>query len=162
MPRHVHDLEHQPLIERAVAEETGGHLFRPPRLGRQRGPGCEREAAADDAVGPEIAVGGVADVQRAAAAAAIAVAAPEDLRHEPVAVCALGEAMPVATVAAGDIVRRFQRGTDTDRGGLLAGAQMNQAGNLAAEIQPAHLLLEPANPEHGAQHRDEVGLGHAL
>ena len=61
--RHVHDLEQQALIERAVAEEGGGDLALAVPLGAQRRAGGERNAAADNAGGAEIAVGRIEDVQ---------------------------------------------------------------------------------------------------
>ena len=80
--RHVHDLEQQALIERAVAEKGGRHLTAAAPLGAQRGAGGERNAAADDAGGAEIAVGRIEDVQRAAAAEAVAGAASHHLGHQ--------------------------------------------------------------------------------
>ena len=61
--RHVHDLEQQALIECAVAEKGGSDLTAAVPLGAQRGAGGERNAAADNAGGAEIAVGRIEDMQ---------------------------------------------------------------------------------------------------
>ena len=74
-----------------------------PRTGRERRAGRDAHAAADDAVRAEDAGVDVGDVHRAALALAVAGRLAEQLGHHQRRVAALGDAVAVAAVGAGDV-----------------------------------------------------------
>ena len=102
--RHVEALEHGALVERAVAEERDRDPILVLRLGAERRAGCERHAAADDAVGAEVAGPRIHHVHGAAAPHAVAALLAEDFRNQPHRVGAAREAMAVAAMMAGDVI----------------------------------------------------------
>ena len=125
-------------------------------LGGEGGAGRQRNAAADDAIGAEIAVGGVEHVQRAAAAEAVAAAPSHHFRHQAVDSRALGQAVAVAAMIAGDDVGRPEVGANADRHRFLAGAKVGEAGDHAAEDETVHLLLESADQLHAPQQAERL------
>ena len=58
--------------------------------------------------------------------------------------------MAVAAMVAGDIVALGEGQHHPHIGGLLAGAQMHEAGRLARRRKAPHGFLEMANEQHGA------------
>ena len=120
------------------------------RLGGQRRADHQRRAAADDAVGAEHALVEIGDVHRAALAAAQPGLLGEQLLHHPGRVAALGDAVAVPAMGAGDVVLRPEMRADADRGGLLAGIEMDKAGNAALRELLLHPLLEAADRRHVA------------
>ena len=134
------------LVRRAVAE----HRDRDPALalGGERRAGGGGDAAADDAEAADEAVLDVDHVHRARPPAAHAGGAAEHLGDQRVGVGALGERVAVAAVGAGEVVAGLERRAHADRHGLLAGAQVRGAVDLALEEQPLHLGLEQADQQH--------------
>ena len=120
-------------------------------LGAQRRAGGERNAAADNAGGAEIAIGRIEDVQDAAAAETVAGAASHDLGHQAPDIGAFGETMAVAAMIAGDHVVAAQQRAHADRHRFLPGAQMHQPGDDARGRKIAHLFFEAADQLHRAQ-----------
>src|SRR5205085_11875790 len=103
-----------------VAEERHAHPAGALELGGQGRPADQRRAAADDAVGAEHALGQVGDVHGTALAVAAARLAAVDLGHHLADLHALGDAVAVAAVGAGDGVAAVEIAADADRRGLLA------------------------------------------
>ena len=132
----------------AVAEERHRDRagFQP--LGAERRADGDRQAAADNAVGAEIAAVRVGDVHRAAAPAAIAGLAAEKLGEHPLHLGALGDAMAVAAMCGGDVVAVGKRRADADGGGLLADRQVHRAVALAPDVAVLRRLLEAADQVH--------------
>jgi len=145
---HVHHLVEEALAERALAEEAGGDLVGPARLGREGGARRDAGRAADDRVRAEVPVLVVGDVHRAALAAAVAGLLAEQLGEHPVDRGALREAVAVAAVGRGDVVVLPQRLADADRDGLLADVEVGEAGHLRAAVEIVDLLLERADLPH--------------
>ena len=150
--RHVHRLVEKALAERAVAEEAHRDLAAAAHLRRERGARRDAGGAADDGVGAEVARLGIGDVHRAALAATVAGLLAEQFREHAVDRGALGEAVPVAAVGAGDEVVAMQGLADADRHGLLADVEVGQARHLRALVQLVHLLLEGPDLRHLPEH----------
>src|SRR4029077_5027916 len=89
------------LAASAVPQSRGGARARGSSVAAH-GPAGEGRPAADDAVGAEHALGQVGDVHRAALAVAAAGLAAVDLGHHLADVHALGDAVAVAAMGAGD------------------------------------------------------------
>src|SRR5437660_1074901 len=117
---HVHRLVQQALAERAVAEEADGHLVGAAPAGGHRRSGGDAGAAADDRVGAQVAALLVGDVHGAALAPAVAGLPAQQLGEHAVHGRALGQAVAVAAVGAGDVVVVPERRADADRDRLLA------------------------------------------
>src|SRR5205823_459990 len=108
------------LVQGAVAEEADRDLVGAPDLRRQGRAGRDAHPAADDAVGPEDAPVDVGDVHAAALALAVAGRLAEQLSHHQLDVAALGDAVAVAAVGAGDEVVLAQGGAGADPDRLFA------------------------------------------
>ena len=87
-------------------------------------------------------------MHRAALAAAQAVLAAEDLVHHRPRVAALGDAVAVAAVGAGDAVASCEVHAEADAGRLLAGVEMDEARDVAGRELLVHPLLELADRAH--------------
>ena len=87
-------------------------------------------------------------MHRAALAAAQALLAAEDLGHHPVRVAPLGDAVAVAAMGGGDVVLVVQMQADADRGRLLAGIEMDEAGDVACRELLVDGVLERADGPH--------------
>ena len=79
----------------------------------------------------------------------------------PVDVAALGDAVAVAAMGAGDVVLGAEMRADADRGGLLAGIEMDKAGDAALGELLLHPLLEAADRRHRRDRRGSVRRGSA-
>ena len=66
----------------------------------------------------------------------------------PLAIAALGDAVAVAAVGRGDVVLVVQMQADADRGGLLAGIEMDEAGDVAGRELVVDGVLELADGAH--------------
>ena len=155
--RHVERLVEGALVVGAVAEEGDDDLAGLHALGGQGRADRDRDAAADDAVGAEIAHRDVGDVHRAAAALAVAGRLAEEFGEHPLHVRALGDAVAVAAMRRGDLVLDRQRHADADRARFLADRQMHRAVDQAARVAVLRALLEAADQIHLAQHVLELG-----
>src|SRR4029077_20629113 len=92
----------------------------------------------------------IGDVHRAALAAAQPALLGEELLHHQRGVAALGDAVAMAAMGAGDIVPGPEMGADADGGGLLAGIEMDKARDAALGELFLHPLLEAADRRHVA------------
>ena len=152
----VQRLVKRAFVVRAVAEKGDRDRAGPALLGAERGADGDRQAAADDAVGAEVAPGRIGDMHRAAAPPAIAALAPEELGEHRRELGALGDAMAVAAMGRGDVVGVAQRHADANRRRLLADRQMHRAVAQAADVGVLRRLLEAADAMHapqGVEHR---------
>ena len=81
---------------------------------------------------------------------------PEELgKHHP-RVSALGQAVAVATVGAGDVVVGAQRLADADCDRLLADVEVRQARHEGARVQIVDPLLEEADGQHLTVHPQQL------
>src|SRR6185437_4452757 len=103
-----------PLAERAIAKEADGHAIESLRLAGERGAGGDACAAADDGVGAQIAGRLVGDVHAATLAVAVACLLAQQFSEHQVNLGALGDAVAVAAMRAGDVVILPQRSADAD------------------------------------------------
>ena len=87
-------------------------------------------------------------MHRAALAAAQAFLAAEDLVHHATGVAALGDAVAVAAMGAGDAVDVGQMHAEADARGFLAGVEMHEARDVAGRELVVHALLELADRAH--------------
>jgi hypothetical protein len=146
-----------PWFDGPVADERDAHAAGLERLGRQRRAADQRRAAADDAVGTHHALGEVGDVHGAALAPAQALLAAEDLEHHAELVAALGDAVAVAAVRAGDVVAVVQVHAKPHPGRLLAGVEVDEARDVARRELLVDGVLELPDHPHAA-----VGLQQVL
>src|SRR5260370_12047714 len=79
-----------------------------------------------------------------------------DFRHHAVHVAALSNAVAVAAMRAGDGVAGVQVHADTDGRSLLAGVEVDEAGDLACGEFQVHALLELADGAHGAPREHQL------
>ena len=114
----------------AVAEECDGDLAVLAELGAESRAGGDGDAGADDAVGAQVAEFDVGDVHGAALAAAVAGGTAEEFGHHLVHARALGNAVAVAAVGAGDEVAVVQGGADAGGGGFLPDVEVQGAAHL--------------------------------
>ena len=145
------------LVVGAVAEERDGDRAVAAPLGAERGADGDRQAAADDAVGAEVAARGIGDVHRAAAPLAIAGFLAEEFGEHRLQVGALGDAMAMAAVGRGDSVGVGQRHADPDRRRLLPDREMHGAVGQPAHIRVFGRFLEAADAVHAPQGIERVG-----
>ena len=158
--REVQRLVERALVRRAVAEERDRDLIGAELLRGERRAGRDRDAAADDAVRAEVALRGVGDVHRAAAASAVAGLAAEQLREHPAEVGALRDAVAVAAVGRGDPVVVAQVRADAGGDGLFAGVAVDRSPDLVLAEERRAPLLEAADRPHDAVQIERGGLVH--
>ena len=150
------------LVVGPVAEERQRDRAGPPLLGAERRADGDRQAAADDAVGAEIALGRVGDMHRAAAPLAVAALAAEELGEHRLELGALGDAMAVAAMGRGDAIGVAERHAGADRRRLLPDRQMHRAVAQAADIRIFGRFLETADAMHPPQRADNVVLAQPI
>ena len=97
---------------------------------RQGGPDGDGDAAAHDSVGAEVARRDVGNVHAPALALADPGLLAQELRHHPVHVHALADALPMTPVRGIDQVLRLDGRAHADAGGLFADAEMGGAVHL--------------------------------
>jgi len=151
----VHRLVPGALVGGAVAAEEDADGAVALVLGGEGGAHGDGGAAGDDAVGAEDAEVEVGDVHRAALAVAVAGGAAVKLGEHAAHVAALGDAVAVAAVGAGDGVGRLQLGADAGGDRLLADIEVNGAGDLRLLGQAAGRLLELADLDHRPEHVEQ-------
>ena len=74
----------------------------------------------------------------------------EQLLHHHDEVAALGDAVAVPAMGAGDVILRAEMLAHADGGGLLAGIEMHKTGNAALRELVLHPFLELADRRHAA------------
>ena len=155
--REVQGLVEDPLVGGPVPVERDRDPALAPEPRRHHRPRRVGDAGADEPVAPEHVEVEVGDVHRPALAAAVAVRAPEELRHHRPDVRALRDAVPVAAVGAGDevVVREIEEGADRDP--FLPHAGVGGAVDLALAEEGDEALLEGADAPHEAVHPEVVG-----
>jgi hypothetical protein len=99
-------------------------------------------------VGAHHALRQVGNVHGAALAAAQSVAAAIDLFHHRLDVAALGDAMAVASVGAGDVVFVLQVHAHPHARGFLAGVKVHEPGDRPGGELVMHPVLELADRAH--------------
>ena len=144
------------LIGRAIAEETGAHLVGAPHLGRQAGAGGDTLSRANDAVGAQNADVGIGDVHGAALALAVAGLLGPQLSHHILQVSALGDAVAVSPVGAGNVVIVPQIGACGGGNGFLTDIQVGKAGDLHLCQQPVGFCFKDTDPLHPQVDRLEL------
>jgi hypothetical protein len=147
------------LDQAAIAEEADDHLAALAQADGGAGAGGDADAAADDAVGAEDAGVEVGDVHGAALALAVAGGLAKQLRHHQVEAAALGDAVAVAAVGAGDVVLGAQRGAGADGDGLHADVGVGGAADQAFHEELDDLGVEVADRPHLAVEVDEQLAG---
>src|SRR5581483_6640691 len=143
--RNVHGFVEHALPERALAKETNANSAIAELLGRKRGASGDGSAAADDGVGAEVSCGRIGDVHRTALTAAVALLFAEQFGKHAVGFSALGEAMTVPAVRAGDVVVRPKRFADSDGDSFFALVEVRQAGHERAQVEIVGVFLELAD-----------------
>ena len=153
---HVHGFVEHALAQRALAKEADANPAVAELLGRKCGSGGDRGAATHDGVGAEISRGGIGNVHRSAFAAAVAGLFAEQFGKHAVWLGALGQAMTVAAMRAGDVVIRSQRFTNSHGDGLFAFVEVGETGHKRAQIEVVGVFLELADRIHAAVHAQQL------
>ena len=135
-------------VGRAVAEERDRDPLLAAELEGERGADDRRQPAAHDRVRAEVALLEVVEMHRAAVAARAALRLAVELGHDGVRVRSLGDRVPVGAVRRGDHVLQPQRRADARGDGLLADADVQEAGELARPEALLDLLLEAPDQQH--------------
>ena len=129
------------------------------RWARNGGQGCaagQGGAGPKDAVGPHHPDVELGDVHGAALAFAAPALAPVDLLHHPPGVDALGDAVAVAPVGGGDPVGWAEVHHDPGAGRLLAGVEVDEAGDVAPGEVDVEPFLELADGPHRPVGREQA------
>src|SRR5262249_31747799 len=98
----------------------------------------------------------IGDVHRTALAAAQAAVPGKQLLHHRLDVAALGDAMAMAAMGAGDMVAVGQVHAHADRRRFLAGVEVDEARDVAGGKFLLHPVLEGANGAHVAIGADQL------
>ena len=147
-------------IRRAVTEKHHGYLviMKYPAI-------CQCCAyrqivpAAYNAVGTQHSDGKIRNVHGAASAVAKAGLLTVNLRHHPVNIRALGNAVSMPAVRGFDQIILPQGSADTGGNGLFPNVQMHKSGKLLVQIVPLHAFLKAADQLHRAVKRRSLFLG---
>ena len=145
---HVHHFVEQALPQRPIAEERNRHRVGSPLLGREGRTRGDAEGAADNRIGPQIAVFLVGDVHRAPLAAAVALRLAEQLAEHPPEFGALRDAVPVATMRGGNKIVRLEGLADAHGNGFLAAIHVRESRHFRGPVEPVGLVLESADAGH--------------
>ena len=145
--------EVQRFVERAsarrtVTEEHHADVLLALRLRRPRSARGEGKIACHDTGRAQHAVRCIDQVHRAAATAAQAIFATENLGERGLKIASLGKHVAVATMAREQHVLASEMRADADGNRFLSGRQVRKAGNLARGGEPLHLAFkQPYPPE---------------
>src|SRR5581483_11345436 len=144
----VHDLVQGTLPQRALPKKADRNrplcqAFR----GKGRA-GRNAHTAADDGIGSEIAGCRVGDMHRAAFPAAVSRFFAQQLGKHSIRGGALGEAMSVPAMRAGDVIIHAERLAYSDRDPLLPAIQVGQSRHQRAGVQFVDLFFEKTNANH--------------
>ncbi len=146
-------------VGRAVAEERERDVRLVAKLEGEAGAGDGGQAAADDGVRAEVAAREVVEVHRAAVAVRAAFDLAVQLGHQRVRMRAARERVSVRAMRRGEDVALLHRFAHTDRDGLLADRDVQEAGEVAGAEPLLDPLLETADQQHAAQEFAQRLLG---
>ena len=124
---HIQRLVERALIVGPVAEKAHRHIGFAQTFCRQSRPHGNRQTAADNAIGPQIAGLDIGNVHRAATPVAIAGFLAEKFRKHPADIGTFGDAVAMAAMGRGDLVGVGQFHAGGHRTGLLPDRQMHGA-----------------------------------
>src|ERR1700675_3970389 len=146
--RQIHHFIQHALAQRPFAKKTNRKLLGLQAFRRKRRARCNSCAAPDDRVGTKIPRRRIRNMHRAALAATIAGFLTQKLRKHPVRRRCLRQAMPVATVRAGDVIGLLKSLTDPTRNRSHANVQVREPRHQRARIKFIHLLLKQPDAHH--------------
>src|SRR5882757_5985944 len=144
----IHHFIKHALPQRALSKKTNRHMIGLQSFRGQRRARGNSRASAHDRVGAKIPRSGIRDMHRAAFAAAIARFLAQKFRKHAVRRRTFRQAMPVAAVRAGDVIRILQRLADSHGNRFLADVQVSQPRHQRAGIEFIHLLFEQPDAHH--------------
>src|ERR1700678_3864567 len=143
--RQVHHFVKRSLAQRTFAEKTYGHTIGSQMLRRECRAGGDSHAAAYDRIRAQVAGCRIGNVHRSAFTAAITGFLTQQLGEHSIGRRALGQAMSVAAVCAGDVIIDAQRFADAHRHGFFAAVKVRQTGHESPRVKFVHLLFKQAN-----------------
>src|SRR5260370_4215172 len=138
----VHDFIEDALPERAFAQQADANSAVANLLGRKCRARGNARTAADDGIGAKISRGRIGNVHGSALAAAVAGLFAEQFGKHAIGLRALGEAMTMAAMRAGDVVIGPQRFADSHGDGLFTFVKVGEAGHKRAKVEIVGVLLE--------------------
>ena len=143
-------------IGRPVAEKAHRYLPAAAQLRRQTGAGGEPESPRHDAVRSQHADLEIGDVHGAALALAVTGGTAKELGHHAIDIGALGNAVAVAAVGAGDVIRVLQVRADGHPHAFFTDVGMQGSHHLTLAGLVFRLLLEQAYAPHALIHVEEL------
>src|SRR5258706_1707013 len=146
--RQVHHFVERTLAEGAFSEKADCDAIRAQSFGGESRARSDAYAAADDGIGSEVAGGGIGDMHRSTLPAAITRFFSQQLGEHAVGRRALGEAVSVTTVRAGDVVVDAQGFADSNRDSFFAAIQVRESRHERTGVNLVHLLFEQADAHH--------------
>ena len=118
----------------AVAEDGDDDLLAALHLQSQPDADRMRDAAAHDAVRPQVVGGEIGDVHRAAAPAAVAGILAQELGHHQVDIRTLGDEVPVPAMVVDEVIILVDRHAQADCYSLLPRRKVHGAMHFAQGI----------------------------
>src|ERR1700685_1526766 len=146
--RQIHHFVKRSLPQSAFAEEAHGHAVGLHSLRCECRTGGDAHAAADNRVRAQISGRGIGNVHRSTFAFAVSGFFAQQFRKHAIRRRALGQAMAMPAMRAGNVVVAAKRLADTHRDRLFAAIKMSQPRHQRAGIKLVHLLFEGADTYH--------------
>src|SRR5215831_1033353 len=138
----------QALSQRSLAEKADGHPAGAQSSGGKRRARGDAHAAGHDGIGSQIPGGGIGDVHGPAFAATVAGFLAQQFGEHAVGRRALGQAMPMTAMGAGDVIARTQGFADADGHRFFADVEMCQTWHQCARVEIVDLFLKQADADH--------------
>src|SRR5712671_2517740 len=108
----------------------------------------DSHTAADNCVRPKVASRWISDVHRSTLSPAVARFLAQQLGEHAIGSRALGQAVTMSTMRAGNVVVSAQRFANAYCDRFLAAVEMREAGHQGARVELVHLLLKHADADH--------------
>src|SRR5579864_420190 len=148
----VHDFVEHTLSEGAFSEKTYGHGAVVQVLGGKSCAGRDPYAARHNGIRAEIAGRGIGNMHRTTLPAAVSRLLAQQLGKHAVGRGALGQAMSMTTMGAGDAILQAQCLAHSDSNGFFADVQMRQPRHQRTRVEIVDLLFKQTNAHHLAVH----------
>ncbi len=139
------------FVGRPVSEETDDDLAGALHHLGERSAGGDGHRPGHDPIGPEVPLGNVGDVHRAAPAPAVPGVLHQQLRHHQHRIGAVCQRMTVATMRRGDQVTVVERAAHSFGDAFLSDRQVHRPVEQPACEELFEALLESSDRPHGRE-----------
>src|SRR5215475_15358449 len=148
----VHHFVEHALSQSAFPEEADPHLVLSQALCGERRSGGNAGTAAHNSVRSEVAGRRVGNMHGASLALAVAGLFPQQLGEHSIGGSTFRQAVSVAAMRAGDVIRRFQRLAHTNCYRFFTDVEVRQSGHQRTRIEFVDLFFKQADGQHLAVH----------